>query len=83
MPRLRCSECQRLVIAEPEFHNVETLKAHVVLLLQAAREFDQQTPAGEHYSAVDFIDALDLSVSGPRSVKPAGNPGNRKPSAAA
>ena len=78
MTRLRCSECQRLVIAEPEFHHVEPLKPVLTMLLKLAREFDECSPKGESYTAVDFVDAVALTVAAGKRQNVAGRDHRRE-----
>ena len=88
-PRPRCPSCGRLTIPEEPIGDdepadtfmVAPLEPHMPLLLKAAREFDAGTAAGEHYSALDFVDVLALSVAREYKI-PAGKPGGKRSKAA-
>lgn len=85
MSRPRCPECHRLTIP-PSINgtlpSLDAVKPLLVTLLRYAQEFDDMTPSGERYGAVDFCDYLALQVVGKGYVKPAGNPnqvGSKRP----
>ena len=86
MPRPRCPSCGRLNIpgdVNGTLPSLEAVKPHLVTLLRYAQDFDANTPKGEHYSAVSFVDFLALEAADPGYRKRAGSPGRRKPAKAA
>lgn len=84
MVRPRCPECGRLTIGvEVTVSSVDGLKTHALTLLKLAREFDDNTPEGEHYTAVDFVDSLALGWGGPKYDRPASKAWRKGPSKAA
>lgn len=82
----RCQTCGRLPVpgeVNGTLPSLDAVRPHLITLLKYARDFDDQTPAGEHYDAVAFVDYLALNAADPGYRKRAGSPRRRKANAAA
>lgn len=81
MSQPRCNCCGRLAvpgIVNDALPSLEPIRDYLVPLLKYAREFVDNTPPGEQYDAIDFMDYIALNVvDGTRYAKPAGNPRQR------
>lgn len=76
-PRTRCPECGRLMvpgIISDQLPSLEPVKPYLVTLLKYAREFIDETPPGETYTAIDFLDYLALNAADTTHVERAGKP---------